>query len=320
MNWTEVVITTNTNGIEPITGLLLDLGITGVQIENPEDFNEFLEGTQTYWDYVDESLMHLKEGDTRMIVYIPENVQGAEMLKSLKQNLQELKGDYGTLEISMKDVCEEDWENNWKKFFKPFDIGEKLKIKPTWEETDNPENRKILEIDPGSSFGTGTHETTKLCLEAVEKIINDGDEVLDLGCGSGILSIGAYLLGAKDLTLVDIDLNSVRVAKENLAQNNIPEEIVSAYCGNIISDSELKDKVAVKQYDIVMANIVADVLKAMSPHFPDFVKQDGTLIISGIISERCKEVVDVVTEKGFYVVNEYEEGDWSCVELKKVTV
>ncbi|MBR6796048.1 MAG: 50S ribosomal protein L11 methyltransferase [Clostridia bacterium] len=318
MNWTEVVITTNTNGIEPITGLLLNLGITGVQIENPEDFNEFLEGTQTYWDYVDESLMHLKEGDTRMIVYIPENVQGAEMLTALKQSLSELEGDFGSLEISMKGVCEEDWENNWKKFFKPFDIGEKLHIKPTWEKAENTGDRKILEIDPGSSFGTGTHETTKLCLEAVEKIIRDGDEVLDLGCGSGILSIGAYLLGAKDLTLVDIDLNSVRVAKENLAQNNIPEDVIFAHCGNIISDGELKDKIAVKQYDIVMANIVADVLKAMSPHFPDFVKADGTLIISGIISERCREVVDVVTANGFYVVEEYEEGDWSCVVLKKV--
>ena len=317
MNWTEVVITTNKEGIEPITGLLLNLGITGVQIENPDDFNEFLEGTELYWDYVDESLMHLKEGDTRMTVYIPENAQGLEMLTALKQELPKLGDDYGSLDITLKNVCEEDWENNWKKYFKPFNIGKNLLIKPTWESVENVDNRKILEIDPGSSFGTGTHETTKLCLEAVERIINENDEVLDLGTGSGILSIGAYLLGAKDLTIVDIDQNSVRVAKENLDQNNIPEDKIDAYCGNIILDLELKNKIAHKKYDLVMANIVADVLKAMSGHFSDFLKDDGTLIISGIISERCDEVVDVIVEKGFKVVESYEEGDWSCVVLKK---
>lgn len=317
MNWTEVKISTNKEGIEPITGLLLNLGINGIQIENPEDFNEFLEGTQTYWDYVDESLMHLKEGETRVILYIPENAQGAEMFTGLKQGLKELGDAFGSLALTVNNVCEEDWENNWKKFFKPFNVGEKLLIKPTWEDVENKEGRKILEIDPGSSFGTGTHETTKLCLENMESIVNDGDSVLDLGCGSGILSIGAYLLGANDLTMVDIDLNSVRVAKENLLQNEIPEEIFTAYCGNVISDMELKKTLCVKKYDLVVANIVADVLKAMSPHFGDFVKDDGTLIISGIISERCQEVVDVVVEKGFYVVSEKEEGDWSCVILKK---
>ncbi len=317
MNWTEVKITTNKDGIEPITGLLLNLGINGIQIENPEDFNEFLEGTQTYWDYVDESLMHLKEGDTRVILYIPENAQGIEMMSGLKLGLKELGEGYGSLAVTVNNVCEEDWENNWKKFFKPFNVGEKLLIKPTWENVENTENRKILEIDPGSSFGTGTHETTKLCLENMESIVKDNDSVLDLGCGSGILSIGAYLLGATDLCMVDIDLNSVRVAKENLLQNKIPEDVFSAHCGNVITDETLKQTLCVKKYDLVVANIVADVLKAMSPHFGDFVKDDGTLIISGIISERCQEVVDVVTDKGFYVVSESEEGDWSCVILKK---
>lgn len=318
MNWTEVVITTNTEGIEPITGLLLNLGITGVQIENPDDFNEFLEGTETYWDYVDESLMHLKEGDTKMTIYIPENVQGAETLSALKQALPTLGNQYGSLEINLKNVCEEDWENNWKKFFKPFNVGNSILIKPTWEKTDNPENRKILEIDPGSSFGTGTHETTKLCLEALERIIKTNDSVLDLGCGSGILSIGAHLLGAKDLTMVDIDLNSVRVAKENLLQNNINEQSFTAHCGNIITDEKLRQTLSDKKYNVVVANIVADVLKAMSGYFADFVDENGTLVISGIISERCDEVVDTVTEKGFYVENSYEEGEWSCVVLKKV--
>lgn len=320
MNWTEVVITTNTAGIEPITGLLINLGITGVQIENPEDFNEFLEGTELYWDYVDESLMHLKEGDTRMTIYILENVQGAETLSALKQALPTLGDQYGTLEINLKNVCEEDWENNWKKYFKPFNVGNSILIKPTWEKTDNPENRKILEIDPGSSFGTGTHETTKLCLETLEKIIIKDDSVLDLGCGSGILSIGAHLLGAKELTMVDIDLNSVRVAKENLLQNKIDEKVFTAYCGNIITDENLRNTLSVQKYNVVVANIVADVLKAMSGYFGDFLDENGTLIISGIISERCDEVVDAVTEKGFYVVDSYEEGEWSCVVLKKVTV
>ncbi|MBR3942583.1 MAG: 50S ribosomal protein L11 methyltransferase, partial [Clostridia bacterium] len=252
MNWTEVKITTNKEGIEPITGLLLNLGITGIQIENPEDFNEFLEGTQTYWDYVDESLMHLKEGETRVILYIPENAQGVEMFIGLKQGLKELGNGYGSLALTVNNVCEEDWENNWKKFFKPFNVDKKLLIKPTWEDVENKEGRKILEIDPGSSFGTGTHETTKLCLENMESIVKKDDCVLDLGCGSGILSIGAYLLGANDLTMVDIDLNSVRVAKENLLQNKIPEDIFTAHCGNVISDMELKKTLCVKKYDLVV--------------------------------------------------------------------
>lgn len=318
MNWTEVVISTNTAGIEPITGALLNIGITGVQIENPEDFNAFLEGTETYWDYVDESLMHLKEGETRMTVYLPENAQGMEMLKSLKQSLAALGDGFGTLALQVNNVREEDWENNWKQFFKPFPVGEKILIKPTWEKTENPENRKILEIDPGSSFGTGTHETTKLCLETLEKVISPGDSMLDLGCGSGILSIGAHLLGAEKLTMVDIDMNSVRVAKENLAQNKIPESEITAHCGNIIADAELKQKLCKTRYDVVAANIVADVLKAMAPHFADFLKPDGTLILSGIISERCKEVTDVVVACGFRVIEEKEEGDWSCVVLKVV--
>ena len=317
MNWTEVVISTNSAGIEPITGLLLNLGITGVQIENPEDFHAFLEDTQPQWDYVDESLMHLKEGDTRMILYLPQNPQGKDMLDSLRQLLPGLGDGYGSLEITIRNVKEEDWENNWKQFFKPFAVGQKLLIKPTWETAQNPENRKILEIDPGSSFGTGTHETTKLCLEALENCVQPGDTVLDLGCGSGILSIGAHLLGAADLTMVDIDLNAVRVAKENLKQNQIPETQYRAYCGNLLADDTLKQTLCGKRYDVVAANIVADVLKAMAPHFIDFLKADGTLILSGIISERCREVIDTVIANGFRVIEEKEEGEWSCVVLKR---
>lgn len=319
MNWTEIAIETNPSGIEPLTGILLNIGITGVQVENSDDFNEFLEGTEIYWDYVDESLMYLKDAPTRVIFYLPENAQGMDMFSELKNILNELKKEnkYGPLSLTMNNVKDEDWENNWKQFFKPIKIGSKFLIKPSWENVSDTEDRHILEIDPGMSFGTGTHETTRLCLETMEKCDIDNKEVLDLGCGSGILSIGALLLGAKHVNMVDIDENSVKIAKENTALNGFDDSKYQTFCGNITENKTLCDTLGYNKYDVIFANIVADVIKAMSSYFGQFLKDDGTLIVSGIITERKEEVMETLMQNGFKVIESFEDGSWSSMLLKK---
>ena len=216
MNWVEMDIYTTTEGIEAVTGSLLGMGINGFVIKDAKDFQDFLDDKDGNWDYIDDDLMGLKNCETTVTVYLPENAQGLENLEAMKLELKALKkrdvnNEFGRLEYELKNVKEEDWANNWKQYFKPLCVGEKLLIKPSWEKVAEGEKRKILEIDPASSFGTGQHNTTQLCLELVEKNLHEGDRILDLGCGSGILSIGALLLGAESATAVDVDENSVKI-------------------------------------------------------------------------------------------------------------
>lgn len=320
MNWTEAEIYTSTECIDILCASLLDIGIKGFAIKDSEDFNEFLENKDGKWDYIDDDLMGLKNCETSVTIYLPENSQGAEMLISLKQLLNRMKerdssGSWGRLEFEIKSVKEEDWANNWKQYFKPLKVGEKLLVKPSWEEYDGSDSRTILEIDPASSFGTGQHNTTKLCLELLEKAVKGGERILDLGCGSGILSIGGILLGANEATAVDIEENAVATALENAVKNNISMEKYHAYCGDIISNTDLREKIG-SGYDIITANIVADVLIAMSTLFRSFLKPESILIISGIITERKSEVVDAVVEAGFEVIEEAEGDGWAAVMLK----
>jgi ribosomal protein L11 methyltransferase len=247
MNWLETEIFTSTDGVDELCANLLDVGIKGFVIKDSNDFQEFLDNKEGHWDYIDEDLMNLSNCETSVTVYIPDDTQGAEMVLSLKELLNRLKsndtdGKFGRLELQFNNVKEEDWANNWKQYFKPLKVGEKLLIKPSWEEYNNIDGRTILEIDPASSFGTGQHNTTKLCLEFLETSLQQGDRVLDLGCGSGILSIGAMLLGAESITAVDIEDHSVRTAVENAQKNGISTDKYTAYCGNIVTDEELSNK------------------------------------------------------------------------------
>ncbi len=321
MNWIELDIFTTTNGIEPITGNLLNLGINGFVIKDPGDFKEFLENKDSNWDYIDDDLMGLSDCETTVTVYLPENSQGLDNLNSIKGILKTLKdndfeGSFGRLEYELKNVREEDWANNWKQYFKPLCIGDKILVKPSWESVEPNEKRTVLEIDPASSFGTGQHNTTQLCLELLEKYIKPGDSLLDLGCGSGILSIGAILLGAEKACAVDIDENSVKIAAENAKKNNIAKEKYTALCGNIISDIGLREQIG-NGFDVACANIVADVLVAMSPLFGDFVKENGILVVSGIIDSRKDEVLNVIKERGFELLETSEKEDWSAAAFKK---
>ena len=314
MDWIETAIYTTTQGIEAVTGRLLGLGIDGFVIRDAQDFEDFLEDKDGNWDYIDDDLMGLKDCETTVTVYIPDDANAPELVSAIRAELNALKqsdeqSEFGRLECELKNIREQDWANNWKQYFKPLCVGEKLLIKPSWESVSENETRRILEIDPAASFGTGQHNTTQLCLELLEQNISQGDSLLDLGCGSGILSIAAILLGAQKATAVDIDENSVKIAAENAQKNNIPSGSYTALAGNIITDKALAEKIGTG-YDVVCANIVADVLIAMSGLFAGFLKKGGKLVVSGIIEPRRDEVLEKIQSSGFELVQTRQKDDW----------
>ncbi len=320
MNWVEMNIFTTTEGVDIVCGTLLGMGVNGFAIKDSNDFKEFLENKEMNWDYIDDDLMGLKDCETTVTVYLPENAQGMENFNAIKTELLALKSRdvnsvWGRLEYEISNVKEEDWANNWKQYFKPLTVGNKLLIKPSWEKVSENETRKILEIDPASSFGTGQHNTTQLCLELIEKYLGDGDKMLDLGCGSGILSIGGILLGADSAYAVDIEENAVKIAKENADKNGISTEKYTAECGNVICDEILREKIG-KDYDFVCANIVADVLKAMTPYFKGFLKEHGTLVVSGIIDQRKDDVINGIVGEGFELLEVREKEDWVAASFR----
>ena len=321
MNWTQVDIYTTTEAIDLLSSKIQDLGIRGCMVQDAQDFQEFLEQKDGRWDYLEDGLMELAHCETCITVYLPEDGQGAETLSALRDMLAQLRAAdpkhiYGRLEMQCSGIREEDWANNWKQYFKPFPVGKKLYIKPSWETpTAEAAGRTVLEIDPASSFGTGQHHTTRLCLELLESEIQPGaTRLLDLGCGSGILFIGGLLLGAKSAYAVDIEENAVRIAGENAAENHLDPDSYTISCGNVITDAALTEAIGTG-YDVITANIVADVIKAMAPLFPRFLKPDGTLILSGIITERADEVLETVTAQGFAVLEKREASGWCAVKL-----
>ena len=226
-----------------------------------------------------------------------------------------MNNEFGRLEYELKNVRKRTGRITGSRFQAPL-RWRKASYKAAWEKVAEGEKRKILEIDPASSFGTGQHNTTQLCLELVEKNLHEGDSILDLGCGSGILSIGALLLGAESATAVDVDENSVKIAKENAEKNHISAEKYTAYCGNIIDDKALVEQIGTG-YDLLCANIVADVLIGMSGIFGGFIKDGGTLIVSGIIDQRKDEVLDRLKAEGFELIEIREKEDWVAASFRK---
>ncbi len=320
-NFIQIDIYTSSQAIDGITGALTDYGITGFIISDSADFEDFLSNKDANWDYVDDELMGLKTVEPHITLYVHDNAQGAEMMASIKALVEEYKQNnsdnyYGNIRMELANAREEDWANNWKKYYKPFRVGKSLVIKPSWEDVTPADGDKILEIDPASTFGTGQHHTTKLVMETLEDVIKGGERVLDLGCGSGILSIAAMLFGAESITMCDIFENAVNTASENVEKNNISFDKYSAYCGNIIEDASLRERIGTG-YDVVCANIVADVIIAMSPLFSQFMKDDARLIVSGIIDERLDEVMAALAENGFETVLSADEEGWNCILLKK---
>jgi ribosomal protein L11 methyltransferase len=311
MDWTKVTIYTSKEGIEPVLGILLNFGIDSTQVTDESEFCAFLEENRASWDYVDENLEKSMQGETHIDFYVKSSE--IELIQDIKAELCRLKdknADFGRLELECAKLDSEDWENSWKKHFHTFCIGEKLIIKPYWEESE-PCGKKIFEINPGLSFGTGTHHTTKMCLEDIVDLINGGESVLDLGSGSGILAIVSLLFGARDAVAVDIDENSERTISENLERNNIDNNRCSIHIGNILEDIKLRKKISEKSYDAVYANIVADVVIALLPFVKSVLKESGTFIASGIIEHRIDEVKNKILSEGFSIISEKRSADWA---------
>lgn len=321
MNWIRVSICTTSEGIEPVSGRLYQLGITGLEIEDEQDFKDFLENNKQYWDYVDEDLIKEKSGETKVKTYISDDASGRELLLAVKATLAELKqldenGEFGRLEIELDSTTEEDWANNWRQYFHPIEIGEKLLIKPEWEELDAPTDRIVFNIEPGMSFGTGSHYTTQLCLEALEKYVTPDINMLDLGCGSGILSIISLMLGAKRAVAVDIDPNAVDTAYQNAERNGVGKENYTVLSGNVISDSDIQAEISKYKYEVVAANIVADVIIALAPKAREYMAENGVFITSGIIEDRIDDVKAALQENGFEIVKISRRKDWASIICK----
>ena len=322
MEWIQVSIYTSSFGIEPVCGVLYNLGITGLEIEDYEDFKKFLDDNRASWDYVDEKLAEEKSGETCIKLYLPDDAKGYETLNAVKTVIAALKdsdaqNQLGRLVVSLGHVKEEDWCNNWKQYFKPLLVGENILICPDWEDVPCCENKTVFKINPGMSFGTGSHETTQLCIEEMEKHIEPGHVVLDLGCGSGILSIIAMLLGAKEATAIDIDSNAVKIALENAEKNGISISDYHTIAGNILNDENLCTVISKKKYDVIFANIVADVIIALKPIVYDFMDDETILITSGIINSRLDDVLNEYINSPFEIIKIREKGEWASISLKK---
>ena len=311
MEWLELKIDTSPSGLDAVTALLEEQGVTGVIIDDEGDFKDFLEHNRQYWDYVDEDLLREKAGVSRITFYLERNEGALDTIARVRIAMSALKKahpEYGPLLLTIDSVADADWENNWKKFYKPMEIGQRLLVVPQWE-TAKDNGRVRLVLNPGLTFGTGSHATTRLCLQALDKYIHGGEKVLDLGCGSGILSIAALVLGAKEAFACDIDEKCVDVAYENAALNGVGKDRYTVRWGDVLTDRTLQAQLG-GGYDIVVANIVADVIIGLSGMVRPFLKEGGLFLCSGIIDERAEEVLAQLRADGWTVMERHDSEGW----------
>ena len=301
MRYIEVTVNTPADEIDARCEQLAALGAGGFVIENEEDFKNFFEHNRQYWDYVDEELENKFLGVSRIKCYLTDDGEGLKVLKKFRDAFPELSTAF---------VEDSDWENNWREYYKPIEVGEKLVVVPEWEEAP-ADGRVPLVLDPGLIFGTGSHATTRMCLAALEKYASPGKRVLDLGCGSGILGIGALLLGCGSCLGVDIDPKAPDVVMHNAALNGIGPERMTAWAGDILGDASLRARIG-EGYELVLANIVADVIIPLSGMVQQFMSKDGIFICSGIIENRWPETAEALKANGLEILDHRSEEEWHC--------
>ena len=307
--WIEVRVITKSEALEPISGIFYGLDCKGVAIEDPEDILGREQGPLT-WDFADINVLEHKGKFAVVKGYFSEEDNIDEIIAYINEKVGEIKAlgiDVGEGKVEFEKMYEEDWANNWKKYYKPSKVGEKIVVKPIWEEYEAKDEELVVELDPGMAFGTGEHETTRMCIQALEKYVQKDSTVFDVGCGSGILAIAAAKLGAKLAVGVDLDPVAVESAKENVGFNNIDN--IEILHGNLI---EVIDGKA----DIVVANIIAEIICILTEDVSRVIKPNGYFITSGIIHDRVEMVTNKLEECGFEVVKVNKDGEWNCIIAK----
>lgn len=310
LKWIKVSLKTTTEAVDFISNLFDELGLEGIQIEDNVPLSQE-DKEAMFIDILPE--LPPDEGEATVTSYVSPEMDLEGLKKQIAEGLEEISAfvNVGEGTITTEETDDGDWINNWKAFFKPFRVAEDIVIKPTWEVLeDKKDDDLVIEIDPGTAFGTGAHETTRLCILGLRKYITPETELLDVGCGSGILSIIGLKLGAKHAVGTDIDPAALTATYENMEVNHITKEQFTAYAGNIIADKEVQDQVGYQKYDIVAANILADVIIPLSGEIRQHMKPDGLFISSGIIDMKREEVQEALLNNGFEIIEINEMGDW----------
>ena len=310
MAWLEITVRTTSASVEETAAMLTAAGFAELMIEDQTQFEDFLEENRAYWDYIDEQLQDKLQGLSQIKLYLEDTEK--ERLARL-QALAEEKN----LDLSLETLPETDWENSWQDNYPAVEVGEKLVVLPYWLAESHEDGRLPVILDPGLTFGTGAHPSTQMVMEEMEKRIYPGSRCLDLGSGSGILSITALRLGAESAIGVDIDPKAEDIAKENAAYNGFSAPAFTPYTGDVTTDKGLMTRLAALEYDVVLVNIVADVIIHLAPHLPNFLGENSTLICSGILDTRLTDVTAALAAAGLTVTGIREKEDWRCVTAQR---
>ena len=317
MAWLEITVDTVSSSIDAVAAQLTAGGFADLVLEDQQEFEEFLDQNREYWDYIDEQLQSKLQGLSHIKLYLEDTDEaGLARLNRLMDQLRAGK-DLGELTVHMTTLAETNWEESWKDSYPPQCVGEKLIVLPYWLADSDDSGRLPVILDPGLTFGTGAHPSTQMVMEAMEEAVTPGCSCLDLGSGSGILSIAALRLGAGSAIGVDIDPKAEDIARENAAYNGFTAPAFTAYTGNVTADKKLMDALRQKHHHLVLVNIVADVIIGLSPVLPDFLTPDSTLILSGILDSRLDDVLAALKTAGLTVIRIRSKEDWRCVIAKK---
>ena len=323
MQYLEITIQTTSRGIDAVASALTAGGFSDLVLEDQAEFESFLDENRNYWDYIDEELQQQLEGLSQIKLYLEDtDTAGFARLEKLLEDLRQKnkKEKYGSLEMTAVPLQEVDWEESWKENYPPQNVGEKLVVLPYWLADTDESGRLPVILDPGLTFGTGAHPSTQMVMETMEQLPGGMRNCLDLGSGSGILSIAALRLGAETATGVDVDPKAEDIARQNAAYNGFAAPAFTALTGNVTEDKELMDTLAAQEYDLVLVNIVADVIIGLSPVLPQFLKEKSVLICSGILDTRLQDVQKALTAAGLEILKIREKEDWRCVMAKRRTL